>query len=109
MADVSVPEVVVDLSGEIFTLTPGLGAAIGINAKFGGIYVAGQQAQNGDIAAIATIIRYGAGLEKKAEADLVGKVFAAGVMTVSAKALEFIGLLMNGGQQPKGDVESGEA
>lgn len=105
MADeVSVPEVVIDLSGETFTLTKTLGAAIGINAAFGGIFLAGQRAQAGDIAACATIIRYGAGLDAKAEKELVGKVFKAGVVNVSTKAMNFIGLLMEGE-----DAESGEA
>jgi hypothetical protein len=106
--DISTPEVAVNLSGEIFTLKPTLGAAIGINAAFGGIYLAGQRAMQGDIAAIATIIRHGAALDAKAEAEIIGKVFRAGVTTVSTKAMEFIGVLMNGGKAAK-DAEPGEA
>jgi hypothetical protein len=107
--DISTPEVVIDLSGETFTLTPTLGAAVGINATFGGLYPAGQRAMSGDIAAIATIIRYGAGLDAKAEKDLVEKVFRAGVTAVSTKAMSFVGILINGGRAKKDDAEPGEA
>jgi hypothetical protein len=108
MADeLTVPEVSIALSGETFTLKPTLGAAIGINAAFGGIHPAGQRAMAGDIIAIATIIRFGAGLDAKAEKELVGKVFAAGVTEASTGAMRFIGILMNGGR--KDATEPGEA
>lgn len=108
MADnVSTPEVTIDLSGETFTLTATLGAAIGINAAFGGIYAAGQRAMQGDIAAIAAIIRHGAGLDAKAETALIGKVFKAGVTNVAPFAMTFVGILMNGGK--KDAAEPGEA
>jgi len=106
--DLTVPEVEIDLSGETFVLKPTLGAAIGINAAFGGIFPAGQRAMSGDIAAIAVIIRHGAGLEQKAERELVEKVFRAGVPEVSARAMRFIGILMNGGKAEK-EAAPGEA
>jgi hypothetical protein len=107
--DIATPTVEIDLSGETFTLTPTLDAAIGINAMFGGFYLAGQRAQSGDIDAIATIIRFGAGLPAKAHKEMVAKVFRGGVTPASTKALAFIGILINGGKAQKEDAEPGEA
>jgi hypothetical protein len=112
-ADISTPEVIIDLSGETFTLTPTLTAVTGINAAFGGLYPAGQRAMAGDIQAIATIIRFGAGLKIKDESELVSKVFRAGVTSSATKAMTFVGILINGGKMPKEageqDGETGEA
>jgi len=84
-------------------LVPSLFAATRISRHFGGFQAALNKVAAGDLDAITAVIRYGLGFKTELEAaGLDEKVYAAGVLRLTAPATEFLLVLANGGR-PIGD------
>ena len=95
MSKVSYGQVDVELDDESITLKPTLRAYEKIEKKYGGLAQALHPLSNFNLEAIAFVLSAGAALDKKDERDLKERIFARGVSTIAARAVEYVTLLMN--------------
>lgn len=89
----------IPLDGSSATLTANLLAAKGICRHFGGFQAALNKVAAGDIEAMVAVVRCGLNVrDEGAERDLEERVFASGVLRLTAPLTEFLLVCANGGR-----------
>ena len=110
MSNLVAATVDIKLAGEPVTLNCTLEAAMGINKFFGGLYAAHNRILAGDMEALVTVIRHGAGMNAKEAEALPARVFLTGVINLTTPLTRFVTLLADGGRViEKDDPAAGEA
>ena len=118
MTDLLNNNVDIELDGETVTLVPTLGAAMQVNKFFGGFLEADRRIKQFDLEATQIVVAFGLG--KAAPKNVNELVWKTGLAKLVAPAIEFVGILANGGkrfvaeeekpeEKPAGNAEVAEA
>lgn len=106
MASLTDGEIVIPMDGGTAVLTANLYAATRISRQFGGFQEALNRIGKGDLEAMTAVVRHGLGLKTDAEArGLDERVFASGVLRLTAPLTEYLLVLANGGRSVGGEAE----
>lgn len=107
MAKLGSGNVELTLGDDSLTLKPTLSAMQRISRQYGGLREALARIQALDFEALVFVVTVGAGLKGDEAKDLPDKVFKATVAEVTASAVDFIVVLLNGGR-PVDDAPADE-
>ncbi len=101
--------VTVNLSDEVFTLTPTLKAVRAIESRFGGLRGASQAITSLSVDGCAAILVAGAGLDDKAAKAVPEQVWLHGVLDASTQLNAYLVALYNPRGKELGNDQAGTA
>lgn len=106
--EIGAGDIEIELDGNILYLKPTLSACQRISSMRGGLNASIQKCLEMDFDVICQIISAGLNLNPVQSKMIPEAVFKAGVFDVSAKAIEFISVVGNGGRPLEDDDDDGE-
>jgi hypothetical protein len=113
---VNAGEIEIELGGGRYVLRSSLGAHKAVNMAFGGFVAALRELQNFNSDAYVAVVAAGLGkksnsfLEPEAEKKITIEeaVYEAGLEYLNKPLSKFVGLLLNGGREPKDETSEGK-
>lgn len=106
--EIGAGDIEIELDGNILYLKPTLSACQRISAMRGGLNASIEKCLQMDFDAICQVISAGLDLNPTQSKMIPEAVFKAGLYDVSAKAIEFISVVGNGGRPLDEDDDEGE-